>query len=41
MLHSMRAATRHQLMIDILDLWLPASSLGLVNLNDGIVGIFG
>ncbi|KAH9982439.1 peroxisomal biogenesis factor 11 [Lactifluus volemus] len=38
---TMRAATRHQFMIDILDVWLPASNLGLVNLNDGILGIFG
>lgn len=39
--HSMRTATRHQFIIDILDVWLPASNLGLVNLNDGILGIFG
>ena len=39
--YSMRAATRHQFIIDILDVWLPASNLGLVNLNDGILGIFG
>jgi len=40
-LHAMRAATRHQFIIDILDVWLPASNLGLVNLNDGVLGIFG
>jgi len=40
-LHTMRTATRHQFIIDILDVWLPASNLGLVNLNDGILGIFG
>ncbi|KAI0002053.1 peroxisomal biogenesis factor 11 [Russula vinacea] len=40
-LQTMRAATRHQFIIDILDVWLPASNLGLVNLNDGILGIFG
>ncbi|KAJ6575247.1 peroxisomal biogenesis factor 11 [Mycena capillaripes] len=36
-----RAAVRHQLIIDMLDLWNPATSLGLSNLNDGVVGIFG
>ena len=38
---SMQAATRQQLIIDILDVWLPAANLGLVNLNDGTLGIFG
>jgi peroxin-11B len=36
-----RAATHYQFIIDALDLWIPASSLGLVNFNDGILGIFG
>jgi len=36
-----RAATRHQFMIDMFDAWLPASNLGLVNINDGVLGIFG
>ncbi|KIJ27184.1 hypothetical protein M422DRAFT_271675 [Sphaerobolus stellatus SS14] len=36
-----RATTRHQLVIDLLDVWLPATGLGLVNLNDGVAGIFG
>ncbi|KAH9985419.1 peroxisomal biogenesis factor 11 [Russula compacta] len=40
-LHTMRATARHQFIIDILDVWLPASNLGLVNLNDGVLGIFG
>ncbi|KAF8481149.1 peroxisomal biogenesis factor 11 [Russula ochroleuca] len=40
-LQTMQAATRHQFIIDILDVWLPAANLGLVNLNDGILGIFG
>lgn len=39
--YSMRAATRQQFIIDILDMWLPAANLGLVNLNDGTLGIFG
>lgn len=39
--YSTRAATRHQFIIDVLDVWLPASNLGLVNLNDGILGVFG
>lgn len=38
---SARAATRQQFIIDILDVWLPAANLGLVNLNDGTLGIFG
>ncbi|KDQ63612.1 hypothetical protein JAAARDRAFT_118980 [Jaapia argillacea MUCL 33604] len=36
-----RAATRHQFVIDVLDVWLPATSLGLVNINEGVLGIFG
>ncbi|KAI0274607.1 peroxisomal biogenesis factor 11 [Gloeopeniophorella convolvens] len=40
-LHAVRAATRHQFIIDIFDLWLPASNLGLVTLNEGFLGIFG
>ncbi|KAJ7110083.1 peroxisomal biogenesis factor 11 [Mycena epipterygia] len=36
-----RAAVRHQFIIDVLDLWNPATSLGFSNLNDGVVGIFG
>ncbi|KAJ6519951.1 peroxisomal biogenesis factor [Mycena sanguinolenta] len=36
-----RSAVRHQFLIDLLDLWNPATSLGLSNLNDGVVGIFG
>lgn len=27
--------------MDLLDIWIPATNLGLVNLNDGLVGIFG
>jgi hypothetical protein len=38
---SQRASTRYQLVIDILDVWLPASALGLVNINDGTVGVLG
>ena len=36
-----RDATRQQFIIDLLDVWIPATNLGLVNLNDGVVGIFG
>ncbi|KAJ3824941.1 peroxisomal biogenesis factor 11 [Lentinula raphanica] len=36
-----RDATRHQLVIDLLDLWIPATALGLSNMNDGVLGIFG
>ena len=40
-LRSQRAATRYQLTIDLLDVWLPATGLGLVNVNDGVAGILG
>jgi len=36
-----REATRYQLILDTLDFWLPASSLGLVNISDGLAGILG
>ncbi len=36
-----RDATRQQFIIDLLDVWIPAANLGVVNLNDGILGIFG
>ena len=36
-----RAAVRYQFMIDILDVWIPAANLGLVEFNDGILGVFG
>ncbi|KAF9270341.1 peroxisomal biogenesis factor [Marasmius fiardii PR-910] len=36
-----RNQTRHQLLIDMLDLWIPATNIGLTNLNDGVLGIFG
>ncbi|KAH7909114.1 peroxisomal biogenesis factor 11 [Hygrophoropsis aurantiaca] len=37
----LRADTRSQFIIDILDIWIPATNLGLVNVNDGIVGLAG
>ncbi|KAJ7597199.1 peroxisomal biogenesis factor 11 [Mycena floridula] len=40
-LTSARENTRHQLVMDSLDVWLPATALGLSNLNDGVLGIFG
>ncbi|KAH7883706.1 peroxisomal biogenesis factor 11 [Phlebopus sp. FC_14] len=40
-LERMRADTRYQFIIDILDVWIPASNLGLANVNDGIVGLAG
>jgi len=36
-----RASVRHQFVMDILDVWIPASGLGLVSFNDGVLGIFG
>lgn len=32
---------RRQLLIDSLDVWIPASGLGYSNMNDGVLGIFG
>ncbi|KAF5375294.1 hypothetical protein D9758_000156 [Tetrapyrgos nigripes] len=32
---------RNQLVIDLLDVWIPATNLGFTNLNDGVLGIFG
>ncbi|GBE77920.1 peroxisomal biogenesis factor [Sparassis latifolia] len=40
-LRTAREATRHQFIIDILDVWIPATNLGFVNFNDGVLGIFG
>ncbi len=39
--YSSRDALRHQLYIDMLDIWLPISNLKYVNLNDGVLGIVG
>ncbi|EJD52146.1 peroxisomal biogenesis factor 11 [Auricularia subglabra TFB-10046 SS5] len=36
-----RKAVRYQLILDTLDVWLPATGLALVNVNDGIAGILG
>ena len=36
-----RKAVRYQLVIDSLDVWLPATGLGVVNVNDGVAGILG
>lgn len=36
-----RASVRYQFAIDLLDVWIPASNLGFVNLNDGVLGAFG
>ena len=34
-------AVKHQLVIDSLDVWLPATGLGVVNVNDGVAGVLG
>jgi len=39
-LEAAQAATKQQFVIDVLDFWSPATAIGLVNLNDGVVGIF-
>lgn len=36
-----RTSIRQQFFIDILDIWIPATNLGYVNLNDGVLGVFG
>ncbi|KAF8349952.1 peroxisomal biogenesis factor 11 [Amanita rubescens] len=36
-----RAATRQQLLLDWLDIWIPATGAGLVNVNEGALGILG
>jgi len=36
-----RAAVRYQLLLDVMDMWIPATGLGIVNFNDGVVGILG
>jgi peroxin-11B len=38
---SARASLRYQFVIDMVDVWLPAAGLGLVNFNEGLLGIFG
>jgi peroxin-11B len=36
-----RSSVRYQFAMDLLDFWLPASNIGLVNLNEGALGLFG
>jgi len=36
-----KQAVQSQMTLDILDVWIPSSNLGFVNLNDGIVGLLG
>ncbi|OJA10839.1 hypothetical protein AZE42_00293 [Rhizopogon vesiculosus] len=40
-LENLRADTRYQFIIDLCDIWIPASNLALVNVNDGVVGLAG
>jgi hypothetical protein len=40
-LDSARNALRYQFIIDSFDVWLPATNLGLVHLNDGVLGFTG
>ncbi|KAK1228369.1 Peroxisomal membrane protein PMP27 [Marasmius sp. AFHP31] len=40
-LSAARAQTRRQLTIDMLDFWIPATNIGLTNVNEGALGIFG
>jgi len=42
--HALKTSSRavqHQFTMDILDIWIPATNIGLVTFNDGILGIFG
>ncbi|KIM34408.1 hypothetical protein M408DRAFT_325815 [Serendipita vermifera MAFF 305830] len=36
-----RAAVRYQMLLDLMDMWIPATGLGVVNFNDGVVGLLG
>jgi len=36
-----RAALRYQFIIDTLDVWLPTTNLGLIDLSDGVLGFTG
>jgi len=36
-----RAASSQQLLVDWLDIWIPATGAGLVNFNEGVLGILG
>ena len=36
-----REGVRYQFIMDLLDVWIPATNIGLVSLNDGVLGIFG
>lgn len=40
-LASESSAAHYQLIIDLLDVWLPATALNIVNLNDGVAGTLG
>jgi peroxin-11B len=39
--YSARVALRDQLSMDVLDIWIPATGAGLVNVNEGVLGVFG
>ncbi|EIN14166.1 peroxisomal biogenesis factor 11 [Punctularia strigosozonata HHB-11173 SS5] len=40
-LEAQRSGVRYQFAMDLLDFWIPASNVGLVNFNDGVLGLFG
>jgi len=40
-LQAARAAVQYQFIIDSLDIWIPATNLGIVHFNDGILGFSG
>ena len=39
--NSARDKTRKQLVIDLLDVWIPATGAELLNINEGTLGILG
>jgi peroxin-11B len=40
-LYNSQSAMRYQFVQDMLDIWLPASNLGLASVNEGLLGILG
>ena len=41
MFDSAQKAARRQFIVDILDVWIPATGAGLANVNDGALGLIG
>jgi peroxin-11B len=41
LLRSAREKAHKQLVVDLLDIWIPASGAGLLKVNEGFLGIVG